>query len=184
MWVSYLFGGTILFPYQVYTSGPSDLRVQLLLPDVLGFRYTTGEKLPILALIAGDNPVTNAMVEAQVLCQGSEESKIMLYDDGQYGDGLAGDGFNATELTRVTQASVNNPVAVDQSELLPAANDESSCSVALTAFNGDFQREAMGGFSVLEGEDVDPENGVPDTIDEAYGDLTTDPDLDELDTYA
>ena len=71
MWVSYLFGGTILFPYQVYTSGPSDLRVQLLLPDVLGFRYTTGEKLPILALIAGDNPVTNAMVEAQVLCQGS-----------------------------------------------------------------------------------------------------------------
>jgi hypothetical protein len=123
-------------------------------------------------------------VETTVSCQGVEETKVILYDEGMHGDGLAGDGFYGNVFRRVTRSSVNNPPAEENAEELPTANNEGSCSVKLMAGNGDFQREAIGGFSVLEGEDTDPENGVPDTIDDAYGDLTADPDLDELDTHA
>jgi hypothetical protein len=181
--VTYLGGGTKILPYQLIVSAPSSMFVQMLLPDQLGRQYFTGDFLPLIAMIAGDGPIPNATVETTVKCQGGEETKVMLYDDGQHGDGLAGDGFYGNVFRRTTQASTNPPAAEDGAEILPQPNDEGSCSVGLTAFNGDFQREAIGGFSILEGEDTDPENGVPDTIDEAYGDLTADPDLDELSTY-
>ena len=182
LWVS-LGGKTEVLPYQVIVSAPSDLFMQMLLPDRLGVQYFTGDFLPLVAMIAGDGAVGDATVETMVTC-GNDETKVMLYDDGNHGDGLAGDGFYGNVFRRTTQASKNAPAAEEGAEILPIPNDEGSCSVKLTAGNGDFQREAMGGFSILEGEDTDPENGVPDTIDEAYGDLTADPDLDELDTHA
>ena len=182
LWVN-LTGDTKVLYYQVFVSAPSSLFMQMVLPDRLGTQFHTGDFLPLIAMIAGDDgAVGDASVETTVTC-GVEESKVKLYDDGNHGDGLAGDGFYGNVFRRVTQASVNNPVP-EPGGALVQGNDEGSCSVALTAFNGDFQREAIGGFSVLEGEDVDPDNDVPDTIDEAYGDLTADPDLDEADTHS
>jgi hypothetical protein len=179
LWLTNLGGRTKLIPYQIFVSAPSSLFMQMLLPDRLGMQHFTGDFLPLIAMIAGDGAIPNAMVETTVNCQGGEETKVMLYDDGQHGDGLAGDGFYGNVFRRTTQASANNPVPEADSDILPIPNDEGSCSVKLTAMNGEFQREAIGGFSILEGEDTDPENGVPDTIDDAYGDMSADPDLDD-----
>jgi Mg-chelatase subunit ChlD len=180
--VHYLEGAAKIMPYQLFVSAPSSLFMQMVLPSQLGRQFYTGDFLPLIAMIAGDGAVRDATVETTVKC-GSQETKVKLYDDGNHGDGLAGDGFYGNEFRRVTQASVNNPI-YEPGGALVQANDEGSCSVALMAYNGDFQREAIGGFSVLEAEDSDPENGVPDTIDDAYGDLTADPDLDEADTHS
>ena len=53
-------------PYQVIVSGLSNLTVDLLLPDRLGRRFTTGERIPIYALLSSKAPIAGADVKASI----------------------------------------------------------------------------------------------------------------------
>jgi hypothetical protein len=173
-------GRAKLIPYQVLVSGRSDLTLHLLLPDRLGRGFFTGNRFPIFAILSEDTPIPCAGVEALVTAPDGSETRLPLFDDGEHGDGNAGDGVCANTYTRLNQAlqvqppdeGVPNP---------PAPEDEGGYRVRLLAMTPDFQREALGAFSVLEGDDSNS-NGLPDTWETEYGvtDPNGDPDLDYL----
>lgn len=172
-------------PYQVLVSGQSSLTLDLLLPDRLGTRYFTGNRFPIYAILSDDGPIPGVPVQAMVTAPdcpglGRRETMLPLFDDGEHGDGNARDGVYANTYTRVNCAQAVQPLQEDDAPTL-AAEDEGGYRVRLRAMDTDFQREALGSFSVLEGEDVNG-NGLPDTWETENGvtDPNGDPDLDYL----
>lgn len=167
-------------PYQVLVSGHSNLTLDLLLPDRLNTSFFTGNRVPIYAFLSTDAPVAEAQVEAVVTAPDGAETAIHLFDDGQHADGVAGDGFYGNIYTRVNQATATAPSGEGTPEPLPP-NDEGAYRVRIRATYTGFQREALGSFSVLEGEDING-NGLPDTFEIEHGisDPLADPDLDGL----
>ena len=165
--------------YRMMVSGHSNLNVELLLPDRLGSRYFTGNRVPIFALLSSDGPIGDALVVAIVTAPDGTQTSVPLYDDGQHDDGAPGDGFYAGIYERVNQAT---PVSTKEDGEKPTApKDEGSYRVRLLAGTGEIQREALGSFSVLESPDTN-ENGIPDTYEKENG-LTNpngDNDLDGL----
>ncbi len=169
-------------PYQVLVSGQTRLTLHLLLPDRLGSLYTTGNRVPIYALLAANRPLPGALVEAFVTAPDGTETRVILSDDGQHGDGAADDGLYAGLYTLVTQADAVEPQGEDaQSD----PNDEGGYRVLVRATYEKLQREAMGAFSVLEGEDVEPQDRIPDVWEKENGvtGAGDDPDGDGLTNY-
>ncbi|MEE8391882.1 MAG: VWA domain-containing protein, partial [Anaerolineae bacterium] len=119
--VSHQGGGKGGVPYQVLVSGHTSLSVELLLPDRLDADYTTGQQVPIRALIpvtlgggvqlaaanegvrmaAADSISMTADVTAP---EDGTVTKVPLFDDGEHDDGTMGDGLYAGVYTLVTQA--------------------------------------------------------------------------------
>ena len=168
-------------PYQVIVRGKSNLVLQLMLPDRLGSRYFTGNRVPLYAFLSGDKAIGALKPFALVTAPNGSESRIPLFDDGQHGDGNAGDGFYAGVYTLVNQAQaiapqgepVNNP---------PAPKNEGSYRVRMLVQTDKLTREAFGSFSVQAGADTNG-NSLPDPF-EQENQVTNDggdPDLDGLD---
>lgn len=175
--------GTSGAPYQVIASGKSNLMFHLLLPDRLGSRYFTGNRVPIYAFLSGNGPLGNLNPVALVTAPNGAESRVPLYDDGQHDDGEAGDGFYAGFYTLVNQAVAVAPQGEDTQQ--PAPKDEGSYRVRLRVQTAQFSREALGSFSVQEGADTNG-NGMPDPF-EQENQVTQDggdPDLDGLDNLS
>jgi hypothetical protein len=171
-------------PYQVIVSGQSNLTAELLLPDRLDVRFFTGNRLPIYALVSSDQPIGGLNLAAIVTAPDGRQSVVSMFDDGQHGDGGAGDGLYAGVYTLVNQA---NPVAPTGEDPLqpPPPNDEGSYRVRLNIQTEQFSRQALGSFSVREGPD-DNGNNLPDPF-EQENNITgdgADPDLDELDNLS
>jgi hypothetical protein len=95
--------------YQVLVSGPSNLTMDLLLPDRLGTQYFTGQRVPIYALISHTDPISGLVPVALVTSPDGTPSSIPLHDDGNHGDGAADDGFYAGLYTLVNQAEAVPP---------------------------------------------------------------------------
>ena len=168
-------------PYQVLVSGQTRITLHLLLPDRLGVRYTTGNRVPIYALLTANGPIPDAMVEAFVTAPDGTETRVQLSDDGRHGDGQAADGLYAGLYTLVNQADAVQPTGEDgQSE----PKDEGGYRVVARATHPKFQREALGAFSVLEGGDGNG-NRLPDVWEKEnkVNDPGADPDLDGLTNY-
>jgi hypothetical protein len=107
---------------------------------------------------------------------------VRLYDDGSHDDGAAGDGFYGGFYTAVNQANTVQPEP-EPGGTQPPGKDEGSYLVKILVEGADFQRESLGSFSVLEGDD-DNNNNLPDPY-EAENDVdgpNGDPDLDGLTT--
>lgn len=165
-------------PYQVITSGPSDISVDLLLPDKLNAQFFTGNRVPIRAFVSGTTPIANLPVQAIVTAPDGTQTTLALLDDGQHDDGIAGDGLYANWYTRVNQANAVTPTGEVGS---PKPQNEGAYRVRVLARSATFQREALGSFAVLAGADANT-NGLPDTF-EAENNVTDpggDPDLDGL----
>ncbi|CAN5843149.1 hypothetical protein BH10CHL1_BH10CHL1_01780 [soil metagenome] len=170
-------------PYQVIVSGKSNLSMQLLLPDRLGSRYFTGNRLPIYAFVSGEQPIAGLTPLALIAAPNGVESRVPLFDDGQHGDGGPGDGFYAGFYTLVNQAEPVAPTGENINQ--PTPKDEGSYRVRLLVQTAKFNREALGSFSVEEGADTNG-NGLPDPF-EQDNQVTQDggdPDLDGLDNLS
>jgi len=167
-------------PYQVLVSGKSYLTLELLLPDRLGTRYYTGNRVPLYAIISTQEPLTGVIITGTITAPNGKETMVPFFDDGEHGDGAINDGLYAGYFTAVNQAEVVYPSEDLQSE----PNDEGGYRVMVRATHEKFQREALGAFSVLEGPD-DNQNRLPDPFEKTYGvsDPAGDPDLDKLSTY-
>jgi hypothetical protein len=168
-------------PYQVLVSGRTNITLELLLPDRLGSKYFTGNRVPIYAFLSSARPIAGAMVNAYVTAPDGTETLVPLNDDGEHGDGAANDGFYAGMYTVVNQADIVFPQGEDaQSD----PNDEGGYRVLAVATHEKFIRQALGAFSVLEGPDEN-QNRLPDTFEEQYGvkDPEGDPDMDGLHNY-
>ncbi len=168
--------------YKVMVSADSLLTAHLLLPTV---NKLTGLRMPIFAFVSGDRPIADATVRAIVTAPDGTSSVVPLYDDGEHQDGNAGDGFYGGEYQRVNQANPVQPVREEGGEKTPEPRDEGSYRVELQVYHEQFQREALGSFSVLEAPDTN-NNRIPDTY-EQQNDLTNpdgDNDLDWLDNYS
>ena len=170
-------------PYHVVVSGRSSRTVHLLLPDRIGARYFTGNKVPIPALITDAGPLTGLQVSAQVIAPDGTASVVPLYDDGNHDDGLPDDGFYNGFYTKVNQAK-ESPIDEKGPEITEP-KDEGSYQVTLLVDGADFQRESLGAFSVEEGPDVNA-NDIPDPFEEETGEVvdSADSDLDSLDTLS
>jgi hypothetical protein len=171
-------------PYQVIVSGQSNLTVELLLPDRLGSRFFTGNRLPLFALVSSDQPVGGLNLAALVTAPDGRTTSVPMFDDGQHDDGEAGDGVYGGVYTLVNQANPVAPTGEDPQQP-PPPNDEGSYRVRLNIQTSQFSRQALGSFSVQEGPD-DNSNGLPDPFEQennVTGD-SADPDLDELDNLS
>jgi hypothetical protein len=73
-------------PYQVIVSGQSNLTVELLLPDRLGSRFFTGNRLPLFALVSSDQPVGGLNLAALVTAPDGRTTSVPMFDDGQHDD--------------------------------------------------------------------------------------------------
>lgn len=172
-------------PYRVLVSAHTDITAELLLPDRLGSRYLTGNRIPIYALLSGNGPLQGVDVRAQITAPDGSQSIVQLYDDGQHGDGAAGDGFYAGIYQRVNQA---DPVAPPQEDIPggspPTPKDEGSYLVRLLATRDQLRREVRGSFTVLESPDEN-KNRLPDAYEKEYGvdNPEGDDDLDGLSNY-
>ncbi|MGD2147157.1 MAG: VWA domain-containing protein, partial [Anaerolineae bacterium] len=151
--------------YQVLVSAHSKATLHLLLPDRLGSRYYTGNRVPIYAFFSASEPIAGAEVRARVTAPDGTTTIVPLYDDGEHGDGGRDDGFYAGLYTLVNQADVVYP---EGEEDQPTPNDEGAYRVRVRATRGNIQREALGGFSVQESPDNNG-NRMPDAYEEEYG---------------
>ena len=165
-------------------SGRSLLTAHLLMPDRLGSRFFTGNRMPIPVFLTGKGPISGASVMAKVTAPNGLVTMVPLFDDGEHDDGQANDGFYNGYYTKVNQAEPS-PVDEEGKEPTPP-KDEGSYRVQILidgqVDGDDFQREALGSFSVEEGADTNV-NDIPDPYEKESGqDIdSADSDLDQLD---
>jgi Mg-chelatase subunit ChlD len=159
--------------YQLLAYGQTDVAVNLLLPAIEN--PTTGDYMPIYAMW-----LPGGMISATITAPDGTATLVHLWDDGQHGDGAAGDGFYGGLYTLVTQSMEVPPVDEGVRDP-PEPLDEGAYRVHLLASHGDVQRETLGAFAVLAGEDSD-NDGVPDNFIETHcpGEPNSDHDLDKL----
>lgn len=170
-------------PYQVIVSGPSSLTAELLTPSIIGDRYVTGNSVPIRAFVSSDGPLPDAEVIAEVTAPNGAMTTVQLFDDGAHDDGAADDGFYNGTYTQVTQAQIGR-IGNGEDGGKPTRDplDEGSYQVRLLVQLDEIQREALGAFSVREGEDLN-KNGLPDVFEREndVNGASSDADLDGLD---
>lgn len=168
-------------PYQVMVSARTPLSVELLPPYLLNLFPETGNRVPICAIFAGDAPVSSGWLEAVITAPDGTETTLRLYDDGQNGDGNAGDGLFCGLYSLLNQAPESQPPQEEDAEDQPQALPEGGYQIRLvgsSGFDGP-SREAMGGFAITGSPDDDGD-GMPDGYEEEYGvdNPNADPDLD------
>ncbi|MEW5987398.1 MAG: VWA domain-containing protein [Chloroflexota bacterium] len=168
-------------PYQVIASGRTGMELSLVLLDQTGDRPTTGNRVPLYAFLSGAEEQPAFSLTATVTAPNGKDTVVPLYDDGQHGDGTAGDHFFAGVYTAVNQAAAVQPPQEEGQQFNPDASDQGAYQVHVVAANSSARREALGAFAVLEGADSDAD-GMPDAF-EAENQVSLpgrDPDLDSL----
>jgi hypothetical protein len=109
--------------YVLIASGDSPLTMNLIVGETVQTVNVGGGRLmvkPVLAIIADHAPVLGASVRAEVLGPfGQAGQPVDLFDDGQHGDGAAGDGIygnvaafmeNQSNLLKVKATGLDNEV--------------------------------------------------------------------------
>lgn len=142
---------------------------------------TQGVQVPLLVTFVGpEKPLTGAQVIATVRAPNGLLKQIMLYDDGDHGDGEPEDGVYGGVYTATAAADAALPEKVFEGE---EPNDVGSYLVTAVGTKDDLRREAQASFTVQPGKD---ENGnrLPDDWEREYGvdDPNDDPDGDNLTT--
>jgi hypothetical protein len=161
--------------YQLTAYGQTERAVSLLLPNMRGF--ATGNYIPFYAIW-----MPGGSVLATITTPGGATQVVPLSDDGQHGDGAAGDGFFGGMYTLATETQIVDPVQEEGVSDPPKANDEGGYQVHLLALYEDMRRESRGSFAIPSGDDADSD-GLPDDFVAAYcpGAPNSDADLDQLD---
>jgi hypothetical protein len=174
--------------YEVHASGESQIKLELILLDQLQREQTTGQEVPIRALLpatldgmtsaAAAGPIS---VVAEVTAPDGKKTLVTLYDDGQHNqyDEHAGDGLWAGVYTLVTQTNAVDQVGESDFPPLGPPKPQGGYRVVVKAVGPGFTREAKGAFAVSKGEDTNSD-GLPDVYTEQYGPANEDPDLDAL----
>ncbi len=177
--------GQFTIDYRLYVEARTRLTLHAVLPDLLGIEFFTGNRVPICAILSDDAPITQARLLAQVDSPDGTQQTLPLFDDGDRGDGAAGDGVFCNFFTLGNQAEQVTPGG--EAITPPVIPDQGGYRVRLLAMGlpggllGDFQRENLGSFALTEGPDVN-QNNLPDPFETEYGvsDPNADPDLDFL----
>jgi len=160
--------------FRLLVSGQTDTAVQLLLPAIQA--NGTGDYIPLYAIW-----MPGGTISATVTAPDGAPTVVPMYDDGQHGDGAAGDGFFGGLYTLVTQANAVEPVREPGVDDPPEPQDEGAYRVHLIATYREMRRETLGSFAVPEGDDED-NDGVPDSFVQQHcpGAPNSDADLDRL----
>jgi hypothetical protein len=165
--------------------GVSGVTPKLLLPAIGAAQVDRfqGARIPILAILAGQQPILNAQVSATVLGPGGLQHVLTLYDDGQHGDGSANDGIYGNFFQKTKALS---PQSEGAGSVLPDGSYQVKIeSQAVPGEIGD--RFAQTSFAIQLDADNDSD-GMPNHWEDANGldknnpdDADDDPDLDGLD---
>ncbi len=167
----------------VSVSSLTDYELYLYIGTPLG-DLTQGAKVPILgAFVGSGEPVTGATMTGTVRSPNGMVTTVMLYDDGNHGDGEPNDGLYGGEYTAtaISQDSPPDPEKITDGE---EPTQLGSYLVNLVATRGELRREAQGSFAIETGADEN-NNRLPDAWEEKYGvsDPGGDDDLDKLTNY-
>jgi len=152
----FVIGRGFTVPYLVEAGVRADLVMELFL-GLAPSERVTGRDMPILVSLAESAAVTGASVTATVTDPDGTDSTLTLFDDGNHGDGAAGDGFYGNVFDRTDVAG---------SYILRIAA-EGTGPVA-----GPFNRRLRSAFHMSAADDSDGD-GLPDWWEEDNG---TDPD--------
>jgi von Willebrand factor type A domain len=188
--------------YVAYLSGREENGAELRMwfgqttnaPRLAGL-YLRGLPMPVYAtLVDSKGPVLGANIEVEIEHPDGGIITLPLLDDGNHGDGIAGDGLYGNKYTRTTVAS---PRRQPDSPSTPAIRG--SYNVKLTAsgkdnVGGTFTRISKGSFQIYElskqdelGEPDIDQDGMPTRyellhpcLDPAKDDAKDDADQDDL----
>jgi hypothetical protein len=155
----------------VTASAITDYRLHLLIGEDEQAR-SQGAIIPILAVVEGpDGPVAGADVRATVRDPDGRVRTLLLRDDGNHGDGAAGNGIYGGSYTATSFGNI--PEADDPDD---GAEPESRGSylVDVVSVTDGVRREAQGSFAIAVGPDSDGD-GIPDLWEERFGFDPTDP---------
>lgn len=173
--------GTSTLGYILMTSAVSPVSLELLARAPLS-TAGTGHIVPILAVLHDrTSAIAGAQVEANIQDSLGSTTHLMLYDDGQHGDGQADDGVYGNRFTRANNA----PCHTDPELGLDTICDN-AYQVYAVATMDEIRREAQTSFAIKAAEDGDGD-GMPDAWEAANDldpldpdDLAQDPDEDGL----
>jgi len=153
--------GPTLTPYLVEASVRADLVMQLFLGLAPSERLT-GRDMPVLVSIAESAAVVGASVIATITDPAGADSALTLFDDGNHGDGAAGDGIYGNRYTQ-TDLPGSYILRVEAAGTGPVA--------------GPFSRRIRSAFHMRGAVDGDGD-GVPDWWEQENGTDPTVPDDD------
>jgi hypothetical protein len=146
---------------------------------------TPGTRVPLLVTFVGQGkPLLDAQVVATVRAPNGTSQDVQLLDDGNHGDGAAGDGIYGGDYTATEQGDqVGEKVGENQEPQVVG-----SYLVNAVGTWKDLRREAQGSFAI-EGQPDTDGDGLPDPWEEKHGldpnnpeDAYADFDRDGLDT--
>ena len=147
---------------------------------------TQGAQVPIVASFIGTGkPITGADVTATVTDPANQRRTVVLFDDGNHGDGEANDGVYANVYTATSMGYIPTP---DPGDVVEGKEPQAvaSYTVNFLAIKDDLRREAQDGFAIDLGKDSDGDE-IPDRWEILHGldpkskaDADLDPDMDGL----
>lgn len=169
-----------IYDFVVGASANSHRTLDVFLGAPLASRLT-GVQMPILAALTSNRPILGAELMAIVIGPDGAEHLLPLVDDGQHGDGNAGDGLYGNLFTLATKWELREGVP-DGSYRVKVLTDGVPGEVGA--------RYAQTGFAIELDADTDGD-GMPDNWEDIQGldkldpsDAGEDPDLDALDNLA
>jgi DNA-binding beta-propeller fold protein YncE len=168
--------------YIAMTSGVTPIALDVFArpPD---FIPATGHRVSIIGVLHNaTTTIPGATVLADVQSAQGDIWHLQLFDDGNHGDGRAGDGVYGNWFTRATTA----PCHQDAEGILKQPLCDNAYQVYVVATKGDIRRDGQTGFSIKQGQDSD-QDGMTDEWEIAHGlnaidpsDALLDPDGDHL----